>query len=185
MSTLFLYLLLFLPDHFANVTEGNQETDSSLQGEAQEYSRPDEQQKNAHITDEQLGNLTGFTDSDLPAPEKVLAVPNGLGDGTHFMVESTPDKEDPGTCNEDAGNNNITGKKRTFTESTLTAESLNSVESVGLIQSKRTVDSVPDDDDLLSSILGISLLWLLSVLFCTFYCSCLSKRAKGLCAVLN
>ncbi|XP_010453785.1 PREDICTED: sister chromatid cohesion 1 protein 4 [Camelina sativa] len=136
-------------DHFAIVTEVNQETDSSLQGDLP----PDEQLNNANATDEQLGSLTGFTDSDLPAPEKVLAAPNRQGDGNDFMVESTPDKEDPGTCNDDAGNNNITGKKRTFTESTLTAESLNSVESVGLIQSKRTADSVPDDDDLLSSIL--------------------------------
>ncbi|CAH8271265.1 unnamed protein product [Arabidopsis lyrata] len=140
-------------DHFAIATEVNQETDSSLQGNEQAYSRPDGQLNNAHVTDEQLGNLTGFTDSDLPAPEKVLVAPNRQGDENDFMVESTPDKEDPGTCNDDAGNNNITGKKRTFTESTLTAESLNSVESVGLIQSKRTADSVPDDDDLLSSIL--------------------------------
>uniref|UniRef100_A0A1J3JLD9 Sister chromatid cohesion 1 protein 4 n=1 Tax=Noccaea caerulescens TaxID=107243 RepID=A0A1J3JLD9_NOCCA len=126
-------------DHSAIAAEVNQETDEQL--------------NNVHAPDEQLGNLTGFTDSDLPAPEVVLAAPNGLGDENGFMVESTPDKEDQGTCNEDAGNNNITGKKRTFTESTLTAESLNSVESVGLIQSKRTADSVPDDDDLLSSIL--------------------------------
>ncbi|XP_010492511.1 PREDICTED: sister chromatid cohesion 1 protein 4-like [Camelina sativa] len=136
-------------DHFAIATEVNQETDSSLQGDGP----TDEQLNNANATDEQLGSLTGFTDSDLPAPEKVLAAPNREGDGNNFMVESTPDKENPGTCNDDAGNNNITGKKRTFTESTLTAESLNSVESVGLIQSKRTADSVPDDDDLLSSIL--------------------------------
>nr|VDD19486.1 unnamed protein product [Brassica oleracea] len=104
-----------------------------------------------HENDERLGHLTESTDSDVPAPEKVLAAPpNRLGDENGFMVESTPD----GTCNEHAGNNNITGKKRTFTESTLTAESLNSVESVGLVQSKRTADSVvPDDDDLLSSIL--------------------------------
>ncbi|CAG7891734.1 unnamed protein product [Brassica rapa] len=131
-------------DHFAiaSATEVNHETDS----------RPEEQLNNADATDEQLVNLTGSTDSDVPAPEKVLAAPpNRLGDENGFMVESTtPD----GTCNEDAGNNNITGKKRTFTESTLTAESLNSVESVGLVQSKRTADSVvPDDDDLLSSIL--------------------------------
>ncbi|WZY74972.1 sister chromatid cohesion 1 protein 4-like isoform X1 [Brassica napus] len=130
-------------DHFAiaSATEVNHETDS----------RPEEQLNNADATDEQLGNLTGSTDSDVPAPEKVLAAPpNRLGDENGFMVESTtPD----GTCNEDAGNNNITGKKRTFTESTLTAESLNSVESVGLVQSKRTADSIPDDDDLLSSIL--------------------------------
>ncbi|KAG2238805.1 hypothetical protein Bca4012_024101 [Brassica carinata] len=138
-------------DHFAIATEVNQGTDSSLQGEGLE-----EQLNNAHTTDnEQLGHLTGSTDSDLPAPEKVLAAPsNMLGDENGFMVESTPDKEDTGTCNQDAVNNNITGKKRTFTESTLTAESLNSVESVGLTQSKTTADSVvPDDDDLLSSIL--------------------------------
>ncbi|CAN6974875.1 unnamed protein product [Brassica oleracea var. botrytis] len=135
-------------DHFAIATEINQKTDSSIQGDGQAYSKPDEQ------LNEQL--VTGCTDSDLPAPEKVLAAPETEreGDENGFMVESTPDKEDPGTCNEDAGNNNkITGKKRTFTESTITAESLNSVESVGLIQSKRTADSVPDDDDLLSSIL--------------------------------
>lgn len=167
-ACLILIFLLFLPDHIAIATEVNQETDSSLQ--------EDEQLNNAHATDEQLGNLTGFTDSDLPAPEKVLAAPNRQGDGNDFIVESTPDKEDPGTCNDDVGNNNITGKKRTFTESTLTAESLNSVESVGLIQSKRTADSVPDDDDLLSSILGISLFWCLRLFFkrtsfYTFYCS--------------
>ncbi|KAL0735761.1 hypothetical protein Bca4012_011971 [Brassica carinata] len=134
-------------DHFAITTEVNKEADSSLQG--------DEQLSNAQATDEQLGTLNGSADTDLPAPEKVLAAPNSLGDENGCMVEleSTPDKEDPGTCNGDAGNNNITGKKRTFTESTLTAESLNSVESVGLIQSKRTANSVPDDDDLLSSIL--------------------------------
>ncbi|KAF8064755.1 hypothetical protein N665_1169s0013 [Sinapis alba] len=138
-------------DHFAITTEVNQETDFSLQGDG----RPDEQLNNAHAIDEQLRNLTGSADTDLPAPEKVLAAPNSLGDENGCMVEleSTPDKEDLGTCNGDAGNNNITGKKRTFTESTLTAESLNSVESVGLIQSKRTANSVPDDDDLLSSIL--------------------------------
>ncbi|KAL0709585.1 hypothetical protein Bca4012_016563 [Brassica carinata] len=140
-------------DHVAIATEVNQETDSSIQVDGQAYSKPDEQLNESHATDEQLGNLTGSTDSDLPAPEKVLAAPERQGDETGFMVESTPDKEDPGTCNEDAGNNKITGKKRTFTESTITAESLNSVESVGLIQSKRTADSVPDDDDLLSSIL--------------------------------
>ncbi|KAK6144951.1 hypothetical protein DH2020_021771 [Rehmannia glutinosa] len=44
-------------------------------------------------------------------------------------------------------------KKRSFTESTLTEQSLNSVESSRLVRFKRTVESVPDDDDLLSSIL--------------------------------
>ncbi|KAJ4912162.1 Sister chromatid cohesion 1 protein 4 [Raphanus sativus] len=112
--------------HFAVATEVNQGTDSSLQGDGQE-----EQLNNAHATDaEHLGNLTGSTDSDLPAPEKIKKT---LAHVTRMQETIT-----------------LLGKKRTFTESTLTAESLNSVESVGLIQSKRTAD---DDDDLLSSIL--------------------------------
>ncbi|KAG2333815.1 hypothetical protein Bca52824_004995 [Brassica carinata] len=118
--------------HFAIATEVNQETGSSIQGDGQLYSKPDEQLNESHATDEQLGNLPGSTDSDLPAPEKVLAAPERQGDETGLMNY---------------------WEKRTFTESTITAESLNSVESVGLIQSKRTADSVPDDDDLLSSIL--------------------------------
>ena len=173
-----IIFLWFLPDHFAVTTEANQETDSNLQG--------DEQLNNAHTTDEQLGDLPGSADTDLPAPEKVLAAPNSLGDENGCMVEleSTPDKEDHGTCNGDAGNNNITGKKRTFTESTLTAESLNSVESVGLIQSKRTAHSVPDDDDLLSSILGIRFVVAISVLL-YIYDSYLYKEGKTVSEVLS
>ncbi|XP_010549894.1 PREDICTED: sister chromatid cohesion 1 protein 4 [Tarenaya hassleriana] len=135
--------------------EANQETDFSLRGDAQaDSSRPDGQLENVHTADTQLGNVIGSADSDLPAPEKVLSVPDGLADKEDdFMIETTPDKEDADTTNKDHGTKNITGRKRTFTESTLTAESLNSVESVGLIHSRRTADSVPDDDDLLSSIL--------------------------------
>ncbi|CAN8236229.1 unnamed protein product [Cochlearia groenlandica] len=125
--------------------EGPKDNGFSIQG--------DEHLNNAEAADEQSKNLIGLTDSDLPAPEKILNEPSGQDDVNGFMVETTPDKEDPSTCNDDAGNNNLTGKKRTFTESTLTAESLKSVESVALIQSKKTAVSVPADDDLLSSIL--------------------------------
>ncbi|XP_010524341.1 PREDICTED: sister chromatid cohesion 1 protein 4-like [Tarenaya hassleriana] len=133
-------------------SEANQETDSSLRGDAQaDHSRPDELLDNVHTTDKQLGNMARSADSDLPAPEKVLSVPDGLADKEDdLMVESTPEKEDRDITKEDPGTKNITGRKRTFTESTLTAESLNSVESVGLIHSRRTADSIPDDDDLLS-----------------------------------
>ncbi|XP_010558576.1 PREDICTED: sister chromatid cohesion 1 protein 4-like isoform X2 [Tarenaya hassleriana] len=123
-----------------NTAEANKETNSSLLGDGQ--------------ADKQLGDMTGSANSDLPAPEKVLSVPDGLAvKENDFMIECTPDREDADTTKEDPGTKNIIGSKRTFTESTLTAESLNSVESVGLISSRKTADSVPDDDDLLSSIL--------------------------------
>lgn len=95
--------------------------------------------------------------SDFPAPEKLLSVPEGLTEihGDELPLDSSLDKgnlvEDDGDV---FGTNLISGKKRSFTESSLTAQSLNSAESVGVHRSKRVTESIPDDDDLLSSILG-------------------------------
>ncbi|XP_022965420.1 sister chromatid cohesion 1 protein 4-like isoform X2 [Cucurbita maxima] len=94
--------------------------------------------------------------SDFPAPEKLLSVPEGLTEihGDNLSLNSSLDKgnlvEDDGGV---SGSNLMSGKKRSFTESTLTAQSLNSAESVGAHRSKRVAESIPDDDDLLSSIL--------------------------------
>ncbi|KAL0552043.1 hypothetical protein IC582_011136 [Cucumis melo] len=94
--------------------------------------------------------------SDFPAPEKFLSVPEGL---TEMHVDNLPldSSLDKGNLIEDdggvSGTNLISGKKRSFTESTLTAQSLNSAESVGVHPSKKVTESIPDDDDLLSSIL--------------------------------
>lgn len=94
--------------------------------------------------------------SDLSAPEKFLSVPERLtSEPSDLPVESTPDKEVFG--GDGAGIKLISGKKRSFTESTVTVQSLNSVESFGEARGKRTADSIPDDDDLLSSILGINM----------------------------
>ncbi|PPD76978.1 hypothetical protein GOBAR_DD26109 [Gossypium barbadense] len=104
----------------------------------------------------QLENSNSCAMSDLPAPERLLSAPEELLDKpSDLLVESTPDKEVlAGNDEIDAGTKLISGKKRSLTESTLTVESINSVESFGRPQSMRTAESVPDDDDLLSSILG-------------------------------
>ncbi|KAK6156441.1 hypothetical protein DH2020_010689 [Rehmannia glutinosa] len=70
-------------------------------------------------------------ESELAAPEKLLSVPEGYMDVHRDMLV-----------------------ERSFTESTLTEHSLNSVESSRQVRVKRTIRSVPDDDDLLSSILA-------------------------------
>ena len=59
-----------------------------------------------------------------------------------------------GVDESDAGSRIVSGKKRSYTESTLTEQSLNSVESSRAVRTKKTVEGVPYDDDLLSSILG-------------------------------
>ncbi|XP_022744646.1 sister chromatid cohesion 1 protein 4-like isoform X4 [Durio zibethinus] len=109
------------------------------------------------LCDDQLENSNICAMSDLPAPEKLLSVPEGpLDKPSDILGESTSDKEVlTGNDEIDAGTKLISGKKRSITESTLTIESINSVESFGRPQS-RTAESVPDDDDLLSSILGMS-----------------------------
>ncbi|XP_059628593.1 sister chromatid cohesion 1 protein 4 isoform X2 [Cornus florida] len=101
--------------------------------------------------DTQLEKLDGFDGSELPAPEKFLSVPESLAEQPNILlVESTPDNS---ALAGGDGMEIISGKKRSFTESTLTMQSLNSVESLGVAHSKRTEEYIPDDNDLLSSIL--------------------------------
>ncbi|XP_017977177.1 PREDICTED: sister chromatid cohesion 1 protein 4 [Theobroma cacao] len=107
------------------------------------------------LCDDQLENLNNCAMSDLPAPEMLLSALEGhIDKPSDLLGESTPDKEVfAGDDETGAGMKLISGKKRSITESTLTVESLNSVESFGRPRSRRTAESVPDDDDLLSSIL--------------------------------
>ncbi|TYI46447.1 hypothetical protein E1A91_D13G107900v1 [Gossypium mustelinum] len=107
------------------------------------------------LCDDQLENSNNCAMCDLPAPEKLLSAPEGpLDKPSDLLGESTPDKEVLAENDDiDSGTKLISGKKRSIAESTLTIESMNSVESFGRPRSMRTAESVPDDDDLLSSIL--------------------------------
>lgn len=94
--------------------------------------------------------------TELPVVEKLLSVPEGITPPNVGLLESTPNKDEFPVEGGEGGVDSIqtlSGKKRSFTESTITLQSLNSVESSGLPNSKRVAGSIPDDDDLLSSIL--------------------------------
>ncbi|KAK4436089.1 Sister chromatid cohesion 1 protein 4 [Sesamum alatum] len=113
----------------------------------------DSQVHDANSRDVLMQNQNNSAEAEQPAPEKLLSVPEGVVDlHRNMLVEGSPG-ELVGLDEGDAGSKIISGKKRSFTESTLTEQSLNSVESSRLVRFKRTVESVPDDDDLLSSIL--------------------------------
>ncbi|KVI09570.1 Rad21/Rec8-like protein, N-terminal, partial [Cynara cardunculus var. scolymus] len=107
----------------------------------------------------QVDTINSYS-SDFPAPEKLLSLPQVLSDlPKDFVPESTPAEKEIATGDGgDAGSNMLAGKKRSFTESSLTAHSLNLDESSGLFATNVTRESVLDDDDLLSSILGMRLL---------------------------
>lgn len=116
----------------------------------------DDEIDNAPSCDNQLENVEGSAASNFPAPEKLLSVSEGLvSKPNDLLLETTPEKEILGDDDGDAGDNLVSGKKRSFTESTLTIHSLNSGESFSMNKSRRTAESIPGDDDLLSSILGI------------------------------
>lgn len=104
--------------------------------------------------DKPVENQDKPAEAECPAPEKLLCAP-GLEGNQHrnLIIDESPGGF-VGLDDGDALSKNISGKKRSFTESTLTEQSLNSVEFSRLVQFKSTVGSVPDDDDLLSSILG-------------------------------
>jgi cohesin complex subunit SCC1 len=152
----------------------NQISELNLPGEIQaDGGKQDEQPDNTFPSDNQLENLNSSLTSELPTPEKLLSVPQGLLDKPNdLLVESTPVEEIVDGGDRSSAGTNITGKKRSFTESSLTVQSLNSVDSFGVSRSKRTVDSIPDDDDLLSSILGIWFLMPLRMPCCDMTQSC-------------
>lgn len=142
-----------------SVTDHSEETskENHMQGHSlqEETYAPDNQVISARAHDKLNENLNNSSEADLPAPEKLLSVPEDCVDPHNRMLPEAS----PGVCTGldegDAGSKIVSGKKRSFTESTLTEQSLNSVESSRLVRFKRTIESVPDDDDLLSSILGI------------------------------
>lgn len=117
--------------------------------------QPENEELNTNLHDGLVENLNNSAEAELPAPEKLLSVVECHADQhKDMLVDGTPGVF-AGFDEGDAGSKIVSGKKRSFTESTLTEQSLNSVESSRLVRFKRTVESVPDDDDLLSSILGI------------------------------
>ncbi|CAI9090794.1 OLC1v1025646C2 [Oldenlandia corymbosa var. corymbosa] len=108
------------------------------------------------VKSDTLGNDTVQGDTagtECPAPEKMLSLPEGFSDQpSNLLMESTP--LDMAHVDEsDAGSRIVSGKKRSYTESTLTEQSLNSVESSRAVRMRKTAEAIPDDDDLLSSIL--------------------------------
>lgn len=113
-----------------------------------------DQADNVVPEDRHMEFMSSSAASTLPAPEKILSMSGGLVDlPRSIFPEATPDYL-AGFNEADAGDKFISGKKRSYTESTLTEQSFNSAESSRMVRSKKSGGFIPDDDDLLSSILG-------------------------------
>ncbi|KAJ9176062.1 hypothetical protein P3X46_011412 [Hevea brasiliensis] len=135
-------------------SEENRMSEPTINGEILADGRKQEEQVDNEITNNsQCEDMNSSMTSDLPAPEKLLFAPQRPLDRPHDLLVETPDKEVREEGDESGAQTKMSGKKRSFAEGSQTVQSINSVESFDMTRSKKTVDSVPDDDDLLSSIL--------------------------------
>ncbi|CAM8888596.1 unnamed protein product [Rhodiola kirilowii] len=138
------------PDTIESVDGMNQSADTGqpVQANHSEIHEKAESSITKHTNEVSMS----FPMPELPAREKLLSAPevhaelpsNLLSDTTPEKVMSTIDEDGAGV---------ITGQKRSFTESTLTVDSLHTAESSGKDRLKKSAESIPDDEDLLSSIL--------------------------------
>ncbi|XP_058183162.1 sister chromatid cohesion 1 protein 4 isoform X2 [Rhododendron vialii] len=135
--------------------EENKTTEPASSAEIQaDINKHTDQDVDVILGDGKIDSIAGSEKFELPAPEKLLSVPEGFADLQDNFMESTPDGAHLlSGGGDDAGININSQKKRSFTESTLTVQSLDSVESLAGARSKRTKEYIPDDDDLLASIL--------------------------------
>lgn len=137
-------------------SEENRISEATLSGEILADGGTQEDQLDKAISnDNQCEDLNSSLTFDLPAPEKLLFAPQRPLDRPHDLLVETPDKQVQEEGDESGLGTKISVRKRSLTESSLTVQSVNSVESFSMTKSTRTLDSIPDDDDLLSSILGI------------------------------
>ncbi|KAK3441277.1 hypothetical protein EUGRSUZ_B01452 [Eucalyptus grandis] len=127
--------------------DANHIAEPSLCQKIQDHGDLDGQLEDVLINDQSV-NMNSAT-SALPPPEKLLSVRDEVIDEANkFLEESTPDKESLEAGLGGGGVGHSLGRKRSLTDSTVTMQ-----ESFELAFSKQTVESIPDDDDLLSSIL--------------------------------
>ncbi|CAH1438258.1 unnamed protein product [Lactuca virosa] len=107
--------------------------------------------------DVHLNNSNSYT-TNFPAPEKLLSfsqdLPNNMNMNMNMLPETTPIMAPPGYGGDAGTNNRYSGRKRSITESSMSAQSLNLNlnESSSFYTTNNTKESFRDDD-LLSSIL--------------------------------
>ncbi|XP_077225640.1 sister chromatid cohesion 1 protein 4-like [Tasmannia lanceolata] len=144
-------------DCSTDITDTNSKTPQMLEPALSEIeikadlNKPDGYMENVTSNDTQLMTLNCSTSSELPAPEIVVLAPVGAPDLVdELVVQSTANEEGEGSVDRFK---NLSGKKRHSMESTPVLQNDNSAKFSGVSRYKRSMDYIPDDDDVLSSIL--------------------------------
>lgn len=120
-------------------------------------SKPNEQSTGPISKDTQLYQFNCSSSSEFPEPEKMLLAPAGNANQASELGQLTAEK---GVIESDGSVNRISslcGKKRRLMESTPVLQHGTSTKMSGKSRIRRNTDYIPDDDDLLASILGTKL----------------------------
>ncbi|XP_074343562.1 sister chromatid cohesion 1 protein 4-like [Apium graveolens] len=133
-------------DRSKQVAEGNHV------GSLVPCSKLNDRAENANALDSQVERINSSICSGFPAPEKLLSVPE-VDPRNNVSLGASPAQVSAQNDWSNDTNVTITGKKRSFSESSLTMQSFNSVDSSAINRHETAPKSVPSDDDLLSSIL--------------------------------
>ncbi|XP_008788164.2 sister chromatid cohesion 1 protein 4-like [Phoenix dactylifera] len=116
-------------------------------------SNPNEPSTGPILKDTQLDHFNCSSSSEFPEPEKMLLAPAGNVDQVSELGQLTAEK---GVIESDGSVNRISclcGKKRRLMESTPVLQNGTSTKMSGKSRIRRNTNYVPDDDDLLASIL--------------------------------
>ncbi|KAI3959966.1 hypothetical protein MKX01_030257 [Papaver californicum] len=151
------------PDIVSSLGDASAVVQGEGGNETMEFIASDDAQKDLTKSNEQLDpnirrddnkEATEYPASyDLPAPEILLSAPEAFPDVPgDLLAESSPGKE---VAQEGSGDElgSLLKRKRHMIESTPVLVDESAADLTGDAQTKRILDSVPDDDDLLSSIL--------------------------------
>lgn len=106
-----------------------------------------------------LDQLNCASSSEFPEPEKMLLAPAGNVHQANELGQLTSEKgviESDGSANRLSS---LSGKKRCLMDSTSMLRNGTSTRMSGKPRIRRNSDYVPDDDDLLASILGVNYYW--------------------------
>nr|XP_010908705.1 sister chromatid cohesion 1 protein 4 isoform X1 [Elaeis guineensis] len=143
--------------NIANATntdvEMHQQSGHALLESVPGVSKPNEPSTGPISKDTQLDQFNCSSSSEFPEPEKMLLAPAGNVDPASELGQLTAEK---GVIESDGSVNRISslcGKKRRLMESTPVLQHGTSTKMSGKSRIRRNTDYIPDDDDLLASIL--------------------------------
>lgn len=128
--------------------------------------------------DTQKNQLTYSLSSEFPEPEKMLLASTGDVDHANELSQVTEEK---GVIESDGSVNRITslsGKKRRPMETISALQNGSSGKIYGRSRLRKNTEYVPDDDDLLASILGTTMIFCFARIMFSFLCLSTYKRSN-------